>query len=64
MRSELLKLINDTIIYKYDLPYTNLAIDKTIFSTCNDKCYEAANQNDLAEIIYNYEQNYKSDYNK
>ncbi len=53
MRSELLKLINDTIIYKYDLPYTNLAIDKTIFSTCNDKCYEAANQNDLAEIIYN-----------
>jgi len=53
MRKELLDLINNTIIYKYDLPHTGLSIDKTIFSTCNDKCYEAANQNDLSEIIYN-----------
>jgi hypothetical protein len=53
MRNALLKLVNSTIIYKYDLPHTGLAIDKTIFSTSNDKCYEVTNQNDLAEIIYN-----------
>ncbi len=53
MRKELLDLVNNTIIYKYDLPHTGLAIDKTIFSTSNDKCYEVTNQNDLAEIIYN-----------
>lgn len=53
MRNKLFDLINSTIIYKYDLPHIGLSIDKTIFSTCNDKCYEAANQNDLSEIIYN-----------
>lgn len=53
MRNALLKLVNSTIIYKYDLPHTGLAIDKTIFSTSNDKCYEVTNKNDLAEIIYN-----------
>lgn len=53
MRKELLDLVNNTIIYKYDLPHTGLTIDKTIFSTCNDKCYEVSNQTDLSEIIYN-----------
>jgi len=53
MRKELLDLINNTIIYKYDLPHTGLTIDKTIFSTCNDKCYEVSNQTDFSEIIYN-----------
>lgn len=53
MRKELLDLINNTIIYKYDLPHTGLTIDKTIFSTCNDKCYEVTSQADLSKIIYN-----------
>lgn len=53
MRKELLDLINNTIIFKYELPHTGLSIDKTIFSTCNDKCYEVTDQNHLAEIIYN-----------
>lgn len=53
MRQQLLDLINNSILFKYDLPHAPLAIEKTIFSTCNDKCYSTTNNNDLAEIIYN-----------
>jgi hypothetical protein len=53
MRKNLLDLINRTIVYKYDLPHAKLSIEKTILSTCNDKCYEAVDQNNLSEIIYN-----------
>lgn len=53
MRQQLLDLINNTILYKYDLPHTTLAMEKTIFSTCNDKCYSAPDKNALAEVIYN-----------
>lgn len=53
MRKELLDLVQKTILYKYDLPNNSLGIEKTIFSTANDKCFSAANNNDLAEIIYN-----------
>ena len=52
-RKELLGLVQKTIVYKYDLPNASLGIEKTIFSTDNDKCYSATNNNDLAEIIYN-----------
>ena len=53
MRRELLDLVEKTIVYKYDLPNNSLGIEKTIFSTLNDKCYSASNNNDLSAIIYN-----------
>jgi len=53
MRQQLLDLIKNTILFKYDLPHATLAIEKTIFSTCNDKCYQTANEDDLVKIIYN-----------
>lgn len=53
MRQQLLDLINNTILFKYDLPNIDLDIPKTIFSTKNDMCYEAPNKNAFIEIIYN-----------
>ncbi len=53
MRQQLLDLINNTLIFKYDLPNAAASIPKTIFSTENDKCYEVGNKNNLIEIIYN-----------
>lgn len=53
MRQQLLDLVKNTILYRYDLPHATLATEKTIFSTCNDRCYAASNKNDLAEVIYN-----------
>lgn len=53
MRQQLLDLINNTILFKYELPNATANIERTIFSNLNDKCYEATNRNDLAEIIYN-----------
>jgi hypothetical protein len=53
MRNSLLQLIENTIIYEYDLPNQELDIKKTIFSTENDKCYSSNNNDSLVEIIYN-----------
>lgn len=53
MRRELRALIDDSIIYKYDLPNHALDIDKSIFSNVNDKCFETTSNEDLATIIYN-----------
>lgn len=53
MRQQLLDLINNTILFKYELPNADANIERTIFSNLNDKCYETTNRNDLAEIIYN-----------
>jgi hypothetical protein len=53
MKQELLDLINNTILFKYELPHAAASIPKTIFSTHSDKCYEVSNRNDLSEIIYN-----------
>lgn len=53
MKPQLEKLIQDTIVYKYDLPNTGLSIEKTIFSTINDKCYSAEHQENLVSLIYN-----------
>lgn len=53
MREQLLTLINQSIVYKYDLPNSNLGIERSIFSTENDKCYFAVNNDSLVEIIYN-----------
>ena len=53
MRKELFDLITNTIVFKYDLPNNGLGIDKSIFSTENDKCYLSASNDSLSEIIYN-----------
>ncbi len=53
MRKELLDLISSSILYKYDLPNTEIGIDKSIFSTENDQCFSSLSNDSLAEIIYN-----------
>lgn len=53
MRQSLIDLISNTIVYKYDLPNLGLGIEKSLFSTENDKCFSSASNDDLAEIIYN-----------
>lgn len=53
MRKELLDLISSSIVYKYDLPNQICNIDKSIFSTENDKCFWSVSNDSLAEIIYN-----------
>ena len=51
MRQALIDLFKQAVVYKYDLP-TN-EIEKSIFSTENDKCYECLDNDALAKIIYN-----------
>ncbi len=53
MRKELLDLISSSILYKYDLPNTEIGIDKSVFSTENDRCFSSVSNESLAEIIYN-----------
>ena len=53
MRQSLLDLISKTIVYKYDLPNQTLGIEKSLFSTENDKCFSSISNDDLAQIIYN-----------
>ena len=51
MKQTLIDLFKQVVVYKYDLP-TN-EIEKSIFSTENDKCYECLDNDALAKIIYN-----------
>ena len=53
MRKELSDLISNSIVYKYDLPNHKIDIDRSIFSTENDKCFLSESNDTLAEIIYN-----------
>jgi len=53
MRKQLLDLINNSIVYKYDLPNHTLGIDRSILSTENDKCFLSVSNDSLATIIYN-----------
>jgi hypothetical protein len=53
MRQELLDLISSSIVYKYDLPNHSIGVDKSIFSTENDKCFMCISNESLSEIIYN-----------
>ena len=53
MRKNLLDLIKNTIVFKYDLPNMDIGIERSIFSTENDKCYQATCNDSIAEIIYN-----------
>jgi hypothetical protein len=53
MRDSLKELINNTIIYKYDLPNDNLSLANSDISLENDICYGADNIEGLIDIIYN-----------
>ena len=53
MRQELIDLIENSIVYKYDLPNQPLEIDRSIFSSENDQCFRSTCNDSLAEIIYN-----------
>jgi len=53
MRKELYDLIENSIVYRYDLPNHHLGIDRSIFSNVDDKCFSAVSNDSLAEIIYN-----------
>jgi hypothetical protein len=55
MRENLLKLIKDTIIYKYDLPNHTLSILNTILFTENDKCYFSRNKDKLEYNALSFE---------
>lgn len=53
MREELLSLINNTIVFKYDLPNSTLDIDRSIFSSENDRCFSSSDDSSLVDVIYN-----------
>lgn len=53
MREELYDLIENSIVYRYDLPNHHLGIDRSIFSNVDDKCFASISNDSLAEIIYN-----------
>lgn len=53
MRKELYDLIENSIVYRYDLPNHHLGIDRAIFSNVDDKCFSVISNDSLAEIIYN-----------
>lgn len=53
MRDSLFQLINNTIIFQYHLPNSNIGISKTIFSIDDDHCFKTTDQNSFSEIIYN-----------
>lgn len=53
MRSSLLNLITNTVIYKYSLPNPALNLNKSDHSTRDDDCYESLDDEKLSEIIYN-----------
>ena len=53
MRKALFDLISSSIVFKYELPNHTLGIDRSLFSTDNDKCFSSLSDDSLAEIIYN-----------
>lgn len=53
MRDALLNLIQQTIIFEYDLPNDSKEIPKTIITTDSDKCYSANDMEAIKNIIYN-----------
>ena len=53
MRDSIVNCFKNTIIFKYNLPNDELAIDKSVYTTDLDYCYESADDSKLEEIIYN-----------
>ena len=53
MREKLKELVENTIIFKYELPNFEHDIERTCISTQNDGCYFCNDNKDLVNIIYN-----------
>lgn len=53
MRAALEHLIKETIVFEYELPNVSETIERTIFSSLNDRCYSTPKTDALAEVIYN-----------
>lgn len=70
MREKLRELIENTILYKYELPNKEHNIERICISTENDNCFSCEHKEGLVSIIYNsiieysYETFPKNDYNR
>ncbi len=53
MRQSIIDHFKDTVIFKYSLRNDALDIDKSIYSTVDDKCYTLKSDTDLSLLIYN-----------
>ena len=53
MRTPLRNLIQNTILFRYQLPNADLEFSKSKISTEEDSCYTPANNDDFVSIIYN-----------
>lgn len=53
MRQPLRDLIENTILFKYELPNHNIDVSKSKISTKKDSCYSSKSNEKLSEIIYN-----------
>lgn len=53
MRTPLIDLIKNTILFKYELPNADLEFSKSKISTEKDSCYTPVNNDDFVSIIYN-----------
>lgn len=51
MRESLIKLIENTFIKKYELPFNN--IDKSVITTLKDYCFNVSSDGKVSESIYN-----------
>lgn len=53
MRQTLVDLINNTIVFQYELPNSSLGIPKSVHTSEVDHCYLPTNSPDLSRVIYN-----------
>lgn len=53
MRQTLVDLINNTIVFQYELPNSSLGIPKSVHTSEVDHCYLPTNGPDLSRVIYN-----------
>jgi len=53
MRQSLKDLISQTILFRYELPNSDISVQNSKISIDNDSCYQVKNNEDLADIIYN-----------
>lgn len=53
MRQSLKNLIENTILFKYELPNHNIDVSKSKISTKEDSCYSLRSNEKLSEVIYN-----------
>lgn len=51
MRNSISNMVNRTILFKYNLPYSH--IGKSSITTSSDKCYAISSNENLADLIYN-----------